>query len=92
MTPAQIIERGIAAEALLKNALLNECFEAILLRISQEWLATKREARIDTENREELHARANAITELRAELSARLNDAVAEQSRLNRAEKRNGEK
>lgn len=88
MTPEQIIERGRQADALLKNTLLNECFESILQRVSREWLSTPRESTIDRDKREELHARANAITALRGELNARLNDAVVEQNRIASAEKR----
>lgn len=92
MTPEQVIDRGHRAEALLKNELLNEALETILERISRQWLATKREANIDTEQREELHARANAIQEFRGQLMSWLNDAVHEKALIDRAEKRRGVK
>lgn len=88
----ETIRRGVAAEALLNNSLLNEAFESVLTRISQDWLATKREANIDVQAREELHARANAIVELRSKLKGWMQSAVKAQSDLNRAEKRQGVK
>lgn len=88
MTFEEIVARGRTAEALLKNALLNEAFESVLARVSREWLTTPRESTIDRDKREELHARANAITELRGQLTSWMNDAIAEQARQDRAEKR----
>lgn len=84
----EIIRRGVAAEALLNNSLLNEAFESVLTKISKQWLVTKREAQIDVQGREELHARAQAVTELRAELTRWMNDAIKTQSDLNKAQKR----
>lgn len=88
----ETIRRGVEAEALLKSSLLNEAFESVLTKISRQWLVTKREAQIDVQGREELHARAHAITELRGELKAWLNDAVHEQNAIKRAEKREAAK
>lgn len=87
-TTEEIIQRGHVAEALLNNSLLNECFEKVLDDCSKQWLASKREASIDIQAREELHARANAVAELRGQLHAWLNDAVMEVANLERAEKR----
>jgi len=84
----EIIERGRNADALLKNSLLNEAFEAILTRASREWLAVPRESGLDKDKREEIHARANGISEVRGQLREWLNDAVAEQARIEREEKR----
>ena len=94
MNPLQIIERGRNSEALLKSTTLNEAFETVLAKITREWLATARASgsRIEADDREALHARAFAITELRGQLTAWLNDAVAEQAKLDRAEKRKGVK
>lgn len=88
MTLEDIVARGRAAEALLKNTLLNEAFEAILGRINREWLAIPRESTLDRDKREELHARANAIQELRGQLTGWMNDAIAEQAKQDRADKR----
>lgn len=89
-TIEEIIQRGHVAEALINNSLLNECFEKVLDDCSKQWLATKREAQIDVQAREELHARANAVADLRAQLHVWLNDAVMEVANLERAEKRKG--
>lgn len=90
MDTDQIIQRAHIAEALLNNSLLNECFEKVLDDCAKQWLATKREAQIDVQTREELHAKANAVAELRGQLHAWLNDAVVEVANLERAEKRRG--
>lgn len=92
MTLEEIVARGRAAEALLKNGLLNEALEAVLSRINREWLATPRESGLDRDKREELHARANAVQELRGQLTAYMNDAIKAQADADRAEKRNKEK
>ncbi len=92
MTLEEIAARGRGAEALLKNALLNEAFEAALSRINRDWLATPRESTLDRDRREELHARANAIAELRGQLQSWMNDAIKAQADAERAEKRNKEK
>lgn len=89
-TTEEIIQRGHVAEALLNNSLLNEAFEEVLAQTSRQWLATKREALIDVQAREELHAKANAVAELRAQLHVWLNDALVEVANLERAEKRKG--
>lgn len=89
-TTEEIIQRGHVAEALLNNSLLNECFEKVLADCAKQWLATKREASIDVQAREELHARANAVAELRGQLHAWMNDAVMEVANLERAERRKG--
>lgn len=86
----EIINRGRAADDLLKNTLLNEAFEEVLAQTSRAWLATKREAQLDVQLREELHAKANAVAELRGQLQAWLNDAVAEVTKLERADRRRG--
>lgn len=86
----EIIQRGQIADGLLKNTLLDEAFEEVLSQTYKAWLATKREASMDVQAREELHAKANAIAELRGQLTAWLQDAVAEIDKLNRAERRKG--
>jgi hypothetical protein len=91
-TSAEIIQRGQAAEALLKNTLLNEAFEEVLSDVSRRWLATKREAGVDVQQREELHAKANAVAELRGQLRAWLDDALSEINKIERAERRMGAK
>lgn len=90
MTIDETIQRAHVAEALLNNSLLNECFEKVLDDCAKQWLATKREAQIDVQTREELHAKANAVAELRGQLHAWLNDAVAEVAKQERAERRKG--
>jgi len=88
---SEVIERGRNSEALLKSSTLNEAFEAVLDRISRDWLAAPRNA--DGHNiRDELHARANGVIALRAELTGWLNDAVKAQFDLELAEKRKGMK
>lgn len=92
MTPEQIAERGRRAAELLNNSLLNEVFESILTEVSRQWLVTPRESSIDRDKREELHARAAAISELRAELTKRVNDAKVTADRMQRSERRSKEK
>ncbi len=88
MTPNEVIERGRNAEALCNNSLLNEAFETVTARLTKRWLGTKREGRLDADLREELHARANAIIELRAELFGWIQDAITEREKIEREEKR----
>lgn len=85
LSPDDLIRRGNAAKALLENPTLGEAFETVLHDVTRKFLATKR---VDMASREELHAQANAIMDLRAQLQTWLNDAVLEQERINRADRR----
>jgi hypothetical protein len=85
MSTQEKIDRGREAERLLNNHVLSQAFEAMLGEVSLAWLATKP---VQIDDREELYARAQAISSLRARLTAWMNDAKLEAARLEKQQRR----
>lgn len=88
MTPDEIIALGKSAELLLKHETLNRAFEEMLHEASLAWLATRP---VQIDDREQLYAHAYAIQALRGKLTQWVNDAVTEQQKLERKERRKKE-
>lgn len=87
-SPDAILQRGHAAETLLKSDIFNGVCEDLLKVYAVKFLAS---GEYEAKEREALHANARAVQNIRAELQLRIDAAEKLKADSERAEKRKKE-